>query len=88
MSDENALTVVGSVFTAGTPAVDTTFSLLNVKVRSIRLVDYSTSGITYTAQFSHDLSFWQDVDGSTGVRITATSAQGDYDAVEMDYPFF
>ena len=87
-SDASALTVVGGTFTAGTPAVDTTFSPLTVKARFIRLVDHANSGITYTAQFSNDLSFWQDVDGSSGVRIGTTGAQGDYEAVEVDYPLF
>lgn len=39
-------------------------------------------------QFSDDLSTWEDIDGSTGVRISGTSAQGDYEAVEVDYPLF
>jgi hypothetical protein len=80
--------VVGGSFTPGAPIVDVAFAPFSVKARFIRLVDHANSGITYTAQFSHDLSTWEDLVGSTAVRISGTSAAGGYEAVELSYPTF
>ena len=89
LSDASALTVDGGgSFTPGTPIVDVAFTPLSVKACFIRLVDHTNSGITYTAQFSHDLSTWDDLAGSTAVRIPGTSPSGGYEAVELSYPTF
>ena len=56
-SDASVMSIDGSSFTPGLPTVNTDFApLLRVKARFIRLVDHANSGITYTAQFSHDLN--------------------------------
>lgn len=90
VSDAGALIVneIGGTFTPGTPIVDIAFSPLSAKARFIRRVDHASSGITYTAQFSHDLDTWEDLDGSTAVQIIGISESMDYEAVEMDYPTF
>lgn len=86
LNDSSELTVNGASFTAGMPAVDVSFSPLSVNARFIRLVDHASSAITYTAQFSNDLTAWEDVAGSTAVRIDGTSDASGYEAVEMEYP--
>ena len=78
----------GGTFTNGTPVAHVAFSPLAVKARFIRHVDYAGAGISYTAQFSNDLVTWQDLAGSSAVRISGTSQAGDYEAVELDYPLF
>ena len=66
--------------------MDVAFAPFSVQARFIRLVDHANSGITYTAQFSHDLSTWDDLVGSAAVRISGTSEAGGYEAVELSYP--
>lgn len=75
-------------FTPGTPVVKVDFEPLSVMARFIRLVDHESSGITYTAQFSHDLNTWEDLAGSTAVRVSGTTESGEYEAVELSYPTF
>ncbi|MGJ8653865.1 MAG: carbohydrate-binding protein [Opitutaceae bacterium] len=90
VNDAVALTVneVGGTFTLGTPVVDIDFSPLSVQARFIRRVDHASSGITYTAQFSNELSTWEDVDGSTAVQINGVLESNGYEAVELSYPTF
>ncbi|MGJ8653867.1 MAG: carbohydrate-binding protein [Opitutaceae bacterium] len=89
-NDAGALTVneVGGTFTPGTPVVDIEFNPLSVKARFIRRVDHASSGITYTAQFSNELSTWEDLDGSTAVQIIGVPESNGYEAVELSYPTF
>ncbi|MGJ8650175.1 MAG: discoidin domain-containing protein [Opitutaceae bacterium] len=90
VSDAGAMTVdeVGGTFTPGTPIVDVEFAPFSVTACFIRRVDYASSGITYTAQFSNELSTWEDVDGSTAARISGVPESNDYEAVELSYPVF
>jgi hypothetical protein len=88
VNDANIVSLDGSSFTPGLPTVNLDFSPLQVKARFVRLVDSTASGISYTAQFSHDLNTWEDLDGSSAVRISGTSAANGYEAVELDYPIF
>ncbi|MGJ8651244.1 MAG: beta strand repeat-containing protein [Opitutaceae bacterium] len=88
VSDASSMSINGSSFTPGLPNVEVTFSPLSVKARFVRLVDHATSGISYTAQFSHDLISWDDLAGSSAVRITGTSESNAYEAVELSYPTF
>ncbi|MGJ8654718.1 MAG: M60 family peptidase N-terminal accessory domain-containing protein [Opitutaceae bacterium] len=88
VSDATAMTLNGSSFTPGLPIVNADFAPLSVKARFIRLVDHASNGIIYTAQFSHDLSTWEDLDGSSAVRIGSTTETNGYEAVEMNYPLF
>ncbi|MGJ8652749.1 MAG: InlB B-repeat-containing protein, partial [Opitutaceae bacterium] len=88
VSDAGTMAINGISFTPGTPTVNIAFAPLSVKARFIRLVDYPNSGISYTAQFSHDLSVWEDLDGGSAVRIFGTSDANGYEAVELNYPVF
>ncbi|MGJ8654760.1 MAG: putative Ig domain-containing protein [Opitutaceae bacterium] len=88
VSDAGTMAINGISFTPGTPTVNIAFAPLSVKARFIRLVNYTNSGISYTAQFSHDLSVWEDLDGSSAVRISGTSDANGYEAVELNYPIF
>ncbi|MGJ8652428.1 MAG: endonuclease/exonuclease/phosphatase family protein [Opitutaceae bacterium] len=90
VSDSSAMTVdeSGGTFTPGTPVVDIDFDPLSVKACFIRRVDHASSGITYTAQFSHELSTWEDLDGSTATQIFGVSESNGYEAVELNYPTF
>ncbi|MDB4345838.1 hypothetical protein OAA45_00770 [bacterium] len=88
VSDAGSMAMNGISFTPGMPTVNTDFAPLSVKARFIRLVDYPNSGISYTAQFSHDLSVWEDLDGSSAVRIPGSADANGYEAVELNYPLF
>ncbi|MGJ8650350.1 MAG: LamG-like jellyroll fold domain-containing protein [Opitutaceae bacterium] len=88
VSDASTMAINGTSFTPGAPIVIIDFSPLSVKARFIRLEDHLNSGIGYTAQFSHDLSIWESVNGRSAVRIPSTSAANGYEAVELNYPIF
>ena len=90
LSNAGALTVngVGGGSTPGTQVVEINITPFSAQARFIRLLDHANSGITYTAQFSHELSTWEDLAGINAVRIPGTSAAGGYEAVELNYPEF
>ncbi|MGJ8653406.1 MAG: LamG-like jellyroll fold domain-containing protein [Opitutaceae bacterium] len=88
VSDAGTMAINGISFTPGTPTVNIDFSPLSVKARFIRQEDYLKSGISYTAQFSHDLSVWENLNGRSADRIFGTSAANGYEAVELNYPTF
>ncbi|MEM9480240.1 MAG: autotransporter-associated beta strand repeat-containing protein, partial [Verrucomicrobiota bacterium] len=61
VNDNNPLVVVDPMtFTPGTQITDLTFGPLDFDGRFVRRVDHASIGLTYTPQFSHDMSVWVD----------------------------
>ncbi len=96
VSDAVSLTWNGSTFTPGSPViVGPTYSESGVefKVRFIRRLDHGDPGSAdYAWQFSSNLSTWESSDDSPAPDWLETPAQlatqGDYELLELDYPWF
>ena len=85
-------TLSGTLFTKhGSPTVAVTFptpSTVDYSAVFGRRLDYVAAGLTYTVQFSHDLSFWY-TSPATPVQIaTETGAGATLEAVKVPYPLF
>lgn len=86
-SDTGKLEVSNGVITKrGQPDVSVTSTTNGVdfKAAFCRRKDQSTAGLTYTVQFSSDLSTWQ----SNVVTPTIVADDGTYQVVTVRYPFF
>lgn len=85
VSDANDLTVSGATFTPGLPIahVEAVIDAVNYTARFVRRVDFAAENLAYTPEFSADLSGWE---GSATVP-TVVATQGDYEVVEVPYPF-
>ncbi|MFO1440414.1 MAG: Ig-like domain-containing protein [Verrucomicrobiaceae bacterium] len=86
-SDPGKLEVSGGVITKrGQPDVSITSTTNGVdfKAAFCRRKDQSTAGLTYTVQFSADLSTWQ----SSTVTPSVIADDGTYQVVTVRYPFF
>lgn len=70
----------GQPITAQEPAPNT----VDVRAIFVRRKDASTLGITYTVQFSANLTTWQ----SSTVTPTVLADDGTYQVVSVPYPFF
>ena len=57
---------------------------MDVRAIFVRRKDASTLGITYTVQFSANLTTWQ----SSTVTPTVLADDGTYQVVSVPYPFF
>lgn len=76
----------GVVTTRGQPTTSVTTLPASVDFRAVfgRRVDHAAAGLTYTVQFSPDLSFWQ----SSAITPTVLATDGEIQAVSVPYPFF
>lgn len=86
-SDAGKLEVTNGVITKrGQPDVSIASTSTGVDFRAAfcRRKDQSTAGLTYTVQFSPDLSTWQ----SSVVNPTIIADDGTYQVVTVRYPFF
>ncbi|MBB5034020.1 hypothetical protein HNQ65_003611 [Prosthecobacter vanneervenii] len=86
-SDPGKLVVSnGTIISRGQPDVSITSTATSVDFRAdfCRRKDQSTAGITYTVQFSSDLTTWQ----SSTVTPTVIADDGIYEVVTVKYPFF
>ena len=86
-SDPGKLEVTGGVITKrGQPDVSITNTTNGVdfKAAFCRRKDQATAGLTYTVQFSADLSTWQ----SSVVTPSVIADDGTYQVVTVRYPFF
>lgn len=86
-SDPGKLEVTGGVITKrGQPDVSITNTTNGVdfKAAFCRRKDQATAGLTYTVQFSADLSTWQ----SSIVTPSVVADDGTYQVVTVRYPFF
>ena len=95
--DSNALSWDGvNPAVGGSPVVDVSFpggGGVDFKARFLRRKDHGTIGsASYAWEFSSDLTDWESSDGSPGWLVPpvdlADDASGDYDLVEVPYPFF
>lgn len=87
VNDTGTLEVSGnSIVKRGSPVVTITNTPTGVDFRAAfcRRKDQSTAGLTYTVQFSADLSTWQ----SSVVVPTVIADDGTYQVVAVKYPFF
>ncbi len=87
VSGNGVLTVTdGSTLTTGLPTVHIDSSAPNnteYTARFVRRVDHVAADLTYTVQFSHDMSSWED-----DLTVPTTIAtQGDHEVVEVQYPY-
>ena len=73
----------GSGVTPGQPLLVLESSPLDFRAAFARRKDWQTSGLTYTVQFSADLTEWVD---SADTPALLESGSGDIDAVYIDYP--
>ncbi|OYW76022.1 MAG: hypothetical protein B7Z37_10790 [Verrucomicrobia bacterium 12-59-8] len=86
-SDPGKLAVSGGAITQrGQPDISITPTDAGVDFRAAfcRRKDQSTAGLTYTVQFSTDLTTWQ----SSSVTPTVIADDGTYEVVTVKYPFF
>lgn len=86
-NDTGKLEVTGGVITKrGQPDVSITNTTNGVdfKAAFCRRKDQATAGLTYTVQFSADLSTWQ----SSVVTPSVVADDGVYEVVTVRYPFF
>lgn len=79
----------GSSFTPGTIAVNigTPFTPANLTARFVRRKDAAAAGLTYTAEFSANLSDWEAHVSPPVPDVVSTQA-GDYEVVEVPYMVF
>ncbi|MEM9480946.1 MAG: hypothetical protein AAGA58_14925, partial [Verrucomicrobiota bacterium] len=88
VNDNNPLVVVDpTTFTPGTQITDLTFGPLDFDGRFVRRVDHASIGLTYTPQFSHDMSVWVDATDTTPTVVVPDDGSG-YEVVEIDYDIF
>ena len=93
VNDQGRLTYDGSSFTYGGPTISTSSAGNGVsfKARFIRRTDHGQSGsVNYVWRFSSDMTDWEDSDGGHS-WVTAPvelETQGNYQLVEVVYPFF
>lgn len=81
-----ANTAAGLLTKRGTPTnwFQTTNDGTDFRVLFIRRKDYLNDGLTYTPQFSGDLTTWS----STSAVPTVIATDGDVELVSIKYPFF
>jgi hypothetical protein len=90
------LTWNGTDFTPGSPVVHVDYPIgggVDFTARFIRRTDHGDSGsAAYAWQFSSDLSDWEASDDAPApdwlVAPTVLATDGDYQLVEVPYPFF
>ncbi|NNC89668.1 MAG: hypothetical protein HKN82_14530 [Akkermansiaceae bacterium] len=78
--------VPGGTFTPGAPAIHVAFSPLRVTYRFVRSVKHSVLGLTYTPEFSHDLS--QFFASATTPTVLISDPGTGYELVAVPYPLF
>jgi autotransporter-associated beta strand protein len=96
VSDAGALTWDGTNFTPGAPVVNVDYPIgggVDFTARFIRRTDHGDSGsAAYAWEFSSDLGDWEtsSADPAPGwfAAPTVLATQGDYQLVELPYPFF
>jgi len=95
VSDAGPLTWDGTDFTPGSPVVHVDFpgEGVDFTARFIRRTDHGDSGsAAYAWEFSSDLDDWEtsSADPAPGwfAAPTVLATQGDYELVELPYPFF
>jgi fibronectin-binding autotransporter adhesin len=87
VADSTSLAFDGVTVTRGAPALSVTFPGAGVdfRARFMRRDDFGQPGsVSYTVQFSSDLSDWEN----SNAVPTVVADDGDYDLVEVPYPFF
>ena len=86
-NDASPLEVTGSdSFKPGIQILNIDFSDgLTATTRFVRYKDAASIGLTYTAQFSNDLTSWESQTATPSIVAVGT---GDYEVVEVEYPLF
>lgn len=87
VSDSGVMQVTGNtMIRRGSPIVSLTNTPTGVDYRAVfcQRKDRVSLGLTYTVQFSADLTTWQD----SAATPTLVADDGDYEAVSVRYPFF
>lgn len=87
VSDSGVMQVTGNtMIRRGSPIVSLTNTPTGVDYRAVfcQRKDKASLGLTYTVQFSADLTTWQD----SAATPTLVADDGDYEAVSVRYPFF
>ena len=88
VSDNSLLTLPGGTFTPGNPTTTagTATTISSYKAQFVRRTDHAKAGLTYTAQFSSDLTNWED-SAATRTVVVADPVTG-YEVVEIPYTIF
>ena len=84
ISDTKDLTITdATTFTKGQPVGHLSENPSNFSARFVRLKEHLANGVTYTIEFSSDLSVWEISSASPTV---ISDDGGDYEVVEVDSP--
>ena len=87
VSDNSPLVISGTTLVQhGMPTinVDTQPTTVNYTARFVRRRDWVAAGLTYSVQFSADLTTWQ----TSTAAFTLIAQDATHEAISVPYPFF